>query len=141
MHLLPLLFISLNPIYSIKQQQDDQLREIVKILHPKIGKQSTIQPEQIRDIHWTTVSDQLHTIKTRRLSASHTKYPNNSYVRKPAECMRRYTKLRGAAKGGAEKAGASKGPWTAAEDRKVVELVGLHGPKRWSQIASELPGE
>lgn len=55
--------------------------------------------------------------------------------------MRRYTKLRGAAKGGAEKAGASKGPWTKEEDRRVMELVAKHGPKRWSQIASELPGE
>lgn len=54
--------------------------------------------------------------------------------------MRRYTKLRGAAKGGAEKAGASKAPWTDEEDRKVVELVQTHGPKKWSQIASELPG-
>ena len=65
----------------------------------------------------------------------------HSYFRKPAECMRRYTKLRGAAKGGAEKAGASKGPWTKEEDRRVIELVKKHGPKRWSQIASELPGE
>ena len=55
--------------------------------------------------------------------------------------MRRYTKLRGAAKGGAEKAGASKGPWTKEEDHRVIELVKKHGPKRWSQIASELPGE
>ena len=55
--------------------------------------------------------------------------------------MRRYTKMMGAAKGGAEKAGASKGPWTDAEDKRVMELVLKHGPKRWSQIASELPGE
>ena len=55
--------------------------------------------------------------------------------------MRRYTKLRGAAKSGAEKSGASKGPWTKEEDRKVIALVQQHGPKRWSQIASELPGE
>ena len=64
-----------------------------------------------------------------------------SYIRKPAECMRRYTKLRGASKSGAEKSGASKGPWTKEEDRKVIALVKQHGPKRWSQIASELPGE
>ena len=55
--------------------------------------------------------------------------------------MRRYTKLRGASKSGAEKSGASKGPWTKEEDRKVIALVKQHGPKRWSQIASELPGE
>lgn len=55
--------------------------------------------------------------------------------------MRRFIKLSGAAKGGAEKLGASKGPWTEEEDEKVRELVALYGPKRWSQIASELPGE
>jgi len=33
-----------------------------------------------------------------------------------------------------------KGPWTEEEDRKVVELVGRLGAKKWSQIASNLPG-
>lgn len=34
----------------------------------------------------------------------------------------------------------AKGPWTAEEDAKIVELVSLHGAKRWSQIAAQLPG-
>lgn len=33
-----------------------------------------------------------------------------------------------------------KGPWTAEEDAKIIELVGYLGPKRWSKIAQELPG-
>eukprot|EP00934_Nitzschia_sp_Nitz4_P008916 Nitzschia sp. Nitz4//scaffold76_size158648//29306//31856//NITZ4_002535-RA/size158648-augustus-gene-0.145-mRNA-1//-1//CDS//3329557812//8906//frame0 len=33
-----------------------------------------------------------------------------------------------------------KGPWTADEDRKVVELVEKYGAKKWSLIASNLPG-
>jgi len=33
-----------------------------------------------------------------------------------------------------------KGPWTAEEDRKVMELVNQFGPKKWSLIASHLPG-
>lgn len=33
-----------------------------------------------------------------------------------------------------------KGPWTKEEDDKVVRLVHEHGPKKWSQIASHLPG-
>ena len=35
----------------------------------------------------------------------------------------------------------SKGPWSAEEDQKVVDLVAKYGPKKWSQIATELPGE
>ncbi len=84
-------------------------------------------------------------------------------MRKEGECQRRYSKLmtdvvhhsigcedggggggrkRAAAAGGGgnDKREMSKGPWTEEEDRKVVELVGKYGPKKWSQIALELPG-
>ena len=33
-----------------------------------------------------------------------------------------------------------KGPWTDEEDKKVVELVGQYGAKKWSAIANALPG-
>ena len=33
-----------------------------------------------------------------------------------------------------------KGPWSASEDAMLRELVQEHGPKRWSMIASKLPG-
>jgi hypothetical protein len=33
-----------------------------------------------------------------------------------------------------------KGPWTAEEDAKVIDLVQTHGAKKWSVIASALPG-
>ena len=33
-----------------------------------------------------------------------------------------------------------KGPWTPEEDSKVVQLVKEYGPKKWSVIASHLPG-
>lgn len=33
-----------------------------------------------------------------------------------------------------------KGPWTEEEDRKVIELVKIHGPRKWELIASHLPG-
>jgi hypothetical protein len=34
----------------------------------------------------------------------------------------------------------TKGPWTQKEDEQVLELVAKHGPKKWSVIASFLPG-
>ena len=33
-----------------------------------------------------------------------------------------------------------KGPWTTEEDRKVLGLVEKYGAKKWSLIASQLPG-
>lgn len=33
-----------------------------------------------------------------------------------------------------------KGPWTKEEDAKVLALVELHGAKKWSVIAAQLPG-
>ena len=33
-----------------------------------------------------------------------------------------------------------KGPWTAEEDAKVIELVKMHGAKKWTTIANCLPG-
>lgn len=33
-----------------------------------------------------------------------------------------------------------KGPWTEEEDKKVINLVKQHGPKKWSLIAQQLPG-
>jgi hypothetical protein len=33
-----------------------------------------------------------------------------------------------------------KGPWTEAEDRKVIELVETYGPQKWSFISKFLPG-
>jgi hypothetical protein len=33
-----------------------------------------------------------------------------------------------------------KGSWTPEEDQKIVDLVAEHGPKKWSIIASHLPG-
>eukprot|EP00045_Choanoeca_perplexa_P012334 m.134099 g.134099 ORF g.134099 m.134099 type:complete len:498 (-) comp15970_c0_seq4:151-1644(-) len=43
-------------------------------------------------------------------------------------------------KEGSSSAGVVKGAWTAEEDRLVVELVGRYGPKKWSAIATHLPG-
>ncbi|KAL0692572.1 hypothetical protein Bca4012_059752 [Brassica carinata] len=38
------------------------------------------------------------------------------------------------------KASIIKGQWTSDEDRLLMQLVGLHGTKRWSQIAKMLHG-
>ena len=120
--------------------KDEDLKKIVAALHPilKDACLPNISPdsEKIRSIDWTTIAAHHRLTKLERLKSN-----PNTYCRKAAECMRRFIKLSGAAKGGAEKLGASKGPWTKAEDNKVRELVALYGAKRWSQIASELPGE
>ena len=110
--------------------QDEQLHQIVKVLHPTMGSQSKIQADQIHDMHWSIVSEQLHAADT------------SSYIRKPAECMRRFKKLYCATGSSVnnEVGERATNVWTKEEDSKLVELVARHGPQRWSHLASELPG-
>lgn len=48
------------------------------------------------------------------------------------ECKKRYSFLKSCQVG--------KGPWTTAEDQKIVKMVNMYGPKKWSQIAAQLTG-
>ena len=53
--------------------------------------------------------------------------------RTPNQLKNRYYKMiRGSS--------STKGAWTDDEDAKVIELVGKHGARKWSVIASNLPG-
>lgn len=58
----------------------------------------------------------------------------SSYLpdRSKQECQYRWQKVL--------KAALVKGPWTAEEDAAVERLVGQYGAKKWSVIASHLPG-
>lgn len=67
-----------------------------------------------------------HGAKNWKLISSH--LPGRTEV----QCLHRWQKVL--------KPTLVKGPWTAEEDRKVIELVGKYGPKKWSLIASNLPG-
>jgi hypothetical protein len=48
------------------------------------------------------------------------------------QCLHRWTKVLNP--------DVTKGPWTQEEDNRVVELVAIHGAKKWSVIANHLPG-
>ena len=52
--------------------------------------------------------------------------------RTDVQCLHRWQKVL--------KPGLIKGPWTAEEDAKVIQLVKTHGQKKWSMIARELKG-
>jgi hypothetical protein len=84
-------------------------------------------------VKWTLSEDELlraavetHGAKNWKLIAS--KLTDRTEV----QCLHRWQKVL--------KPTLVKGPWTAEEDRKVVELVGRLGAKKWSQIAANLPG-
>lgn len=79
------------------------------------------EKDKIRDLDWASVAAKL------------------GYGRLSAECLRRYNKIVG--NRATEAAAALKGPWTSDEDTKLMALVKDNGPKKWSQIAAELPGK
>lgn len=49
-----------------------------------------------------------------------------------SQCLRRWQ--------GVLKPPLAKGPWKKEEDEKIMELVQKYGAKKWSFIASSLPG-
>lgn len=105
-----------------------EVENIVKDVNPsksKRGKKNAkeVKPQEkdkIRDLDWASVAAKL------------------GYGRLSAECLRRYNKIVG--NRATEAAAALKGPWTSDEDTKLMALVKDNGPKKWSQIAAELPG-
>lgn len=54
------------------------------------------------------------------------------YHRSEQQCQHRWVKVL--------KSSLVKGPWTPEEDAMVERLVGEYGAKKWSLIASHLPG-
>jgi myb proto-oncogene protein len=52
--------------------------------------------------------------------------------RTDVQCLHRWQKVL--------KPGLIKGPWTPEEDAKVIQLVKIHGNKKWSFIARQLKG-
>eukprot|EP01082_Thalassiosira_pseudonana_P007179 g6537.t1 g6537 contig23:701512-702841(+) len=105
-------------------------------MHKKLRLPPRVQPspDTIRSIDWNTIASNLRITKNKRLESN-----PNTYIRKADECMRRYTALSGAFKGGVEKMGGTKKPWTDEEDQKIGELVEKYGHK-WSKISKEIPG-
>lgn len=107
----------------------EQVDDFVNEVHPnksrrgkKRNKQTKPQEkDKIRDLDWALVAQKV------------------ANGRNSAECLRRYNKIVG--NRATEAAAALKGPWTTEEDQKLMKLVKENGPKKWSQIAAELPGE
>ena len=84
----------------------------------KKGKE--MKRDKVRDLDWPKVAETM------------------GNGRSSSECLRRYNKIVG--NRATEAACALKGPWTNEEDAKLMRLVRQNGPKKWSQIAAELPG-
>jgi len=113
-----------NDVYDIDTEDDDEDDFDTECEDEKRKKREATRS---RDIPWPVVAQRLSCL-----------FRHNNCPRSSAECMKRFNKLTGQRQ--SEKMAALKGPWTAVEDQKIMELVKINGAKRWSQIAAELPG-
>jgi len=82
---------------------------------------------------WTDVEDKALRKAVEELGAKNWKQiSSNLPNRTEVQCLHRWNKVL--------KPTLVKGPWTEEEDKKVMELVGQYGAKKWSLIANQLPG-
>eukprot|EP00554_Chaetoceros_debilis_P014251 CAMPEP_0194122100 /NCGR_PEP_ID=MMETSP0150-20130528/49255_1 /TAXON_ID=122233 /ORGANISM="Chaetoceros debilis, Strain MM31A-1" /LENGTH=693 /DNA_ID=CAMNT_0038814803 /DNA_START=175 /DNA_END=2252 /DNA_ORIENTATION=+ len=84
-------------------------------------------------IKWTKKEDEALRIAVEEHGARNWKKIATSLPeRTEVQCLHRWQKVL--------KPTLVKGPWTAEEDTKVLSLVKKYGAKKWSLIASQLPG-
>lgn len=94
--------------------------------------------EKLREVddacsHVSAVQDALLREAVRKLGKDNWKRVAETFDdRTDVQCQQRWTKNLNP--------NLVKGPWTAEEDAKVIELVNIHGAKKWSLIADHLPG-
>jgi hypothetical protein len=98
-----------------------------------LGKARPPYIKKSSGIKWTKEEDEALRSAVQQHGAKNWKLISQSLPeRTEVQCLHRWQKVL--------KPTLVKGPWTAEEDRKVVELVKKHGAKKWSLIASHLPG-
>jgi len=96
-----------------------------KVKHPFVKKASGVK--------WTKEEDDALRAAVEENGAKNWKLISQRLPdRTEVQCLHRWQKVL--------KPTLVKGPWTAEEDRKVMELVKKYGAKKWSLIASNLPG-
>ena len=109
-----------TPISGIRNDENAHLH-----LHGSSGKKTGIKWTKQEDEALRTAVEE-HGAKNWKLISQ--RLPQRSEV----QCLHRWQKVL--------KPTLVKGPWTEDEDRKVVDLVKKYGAKKWSLIASNLPG-
>lgn len=84
-------------------------------------------------VKWTTEEDDVLRSAVEENGAKNWKLISQRLPdRTEVQCLHRWQKVL--------KPSLVKGPWTVEEDNKVMELVKKYGAKKWSLIASNLPG-
>lgn len=102
------------------EDDEDELDDVPK--KAKVGKAK-----------WSSDEDNILAKAVKDLNGKNWKLIANYLPGKTeVQCLHRWTKVLNP--------NLTKGPWTEEEDQKVIELVKLAGPKKWSTIANQLPG-
>ena len=92
-----------------------------------------IAKDKSRNRRWTGEEDEkLKTAVVMNGARNWKKIAESFHDRTEVQCLHRWQKVLNPE--------LVKGPWTAEEDAKVIDLVSTHGAKKWSLIAGCLPG-
>jgi len=112
---------------GVSSSQNDQ------IVSASMGKVRLPYVKKATGVKWTTEEDNILRAAVEEHGAKNWKLISQRLPdRTEVQCLHRWQKVL--------KPTLVKGPWTAEEDHKVLELVDKYGAKKWSLIASQLPG-
>lgn len=115
-----------------KQSQDDAKSTRLK-RQPARRLQISRAASKCKATKWTAEEDSVLRSAVAELGAkSWRNIAKRLPQRTEVQCLHRWQKVL--------KPTLVKGPWTAQEDAKVLELVKRYGAKKWSLIASQIPG-
>eukprot|EP00592_Proboscia_alata_P015967 CAMPEP_0194399216 /NCGR_PEP_ID=MMETSP0174-20130528/126534_1 /TAXON_ID=216777 /ORGANISM="Proboscia alata, Strain PI-D3" /LENGTH=1669 /DNA_ID=CAMNT_0039195595 /DNA_START=746 /DNA_END=5755 /DNA_ORIENTATION=- len=99
-----------------------------------MGKTRPPYTKKVPGVKWTKSEDDTLRLAVEKNGAKNWKQiaEHLNGLRTEVQCLHRWQKVL--------KPTLVKGPWTGDEDRKVLQLVKQYGAKKWSLIASNLPG-
>ena len=132
--ILPLhLFIFSHSLIKLTPRQNGRVPSSSSFVFPLVHGKTGAPKRKSSKGGWTQAEDEILRRAVQQCEGKNWKKISEYFTdRSDVQCLHRWQKVLNP--------DLIKGPWTPEEDKKIIQLVREHGPKKWSVIADNLPG-